>query len=73
MTAKPSCARTWSNNVGVMPALSGGRAIGRYMGLVVSIWVVYIGVIWAAFDQRKQGWHDKMASTFAVRSAPSNT
>lgn len=53
--------------------ISAGRAIGRYIGLVISLWVLYIGVIWAAFDQRKQGWHDKMASTFAVRSAPSNT
>jgi uncharacterized RDD family membrane protein YckC len=49
---------------GPIPA---GRAIGRYIGLIVSTWVLYIGLIWAAFDPRKQGWHDKMASTFAVR------
>jgi uncharacterized RDD family membrane protein YckC len=24
-------------------------------------------LIWAAFDPRKQGWHDKIASTFVVR------
>ena len=44
-----------------------GRAAGRFLGFLVSAWVVYIGLIWAAFDARKQGWHDKMASTFVVR------
>jgi uncharacterized RDD family membrane protein YckC len=24
-------------------------------------------VIWVAFDARKQGWHDKIASTVVVR------
>jgi len=43
------------------------RAALRYLGYVVSILVCYIGLIWAAFDPRKQGWHDKMASTFVVR------
>jgi len=47
--------------------ISTGRAIGRYVGFLVSGWVIYIGLIWAAFDPRKQGWHDKMASTFVVR------
>lgn len=46
-----------------------GRAIGRYLGFLISGWVLDIGLIWAAFDQRKQGWHDKMASTFVVRKA----
>lgn len=46
-----------------------GRAVGRYLGFIVSGWVLDIGLIWAAFDQRKQGWHDKMASTFVVRRA----
>jgi len=47
--------------------ISGGRAVGRYVGFVVSSWVLAIGLIWAAFDPRKQGWHDKMASTYVVR------
>lgn len=49
--------------------LGTGRSLGRYVGLLVSIWVLYIGVIWAAFDPRKQGWHDKIASSFVVRRA----
>jgi uncharacterized RDD family membrane protein YckC len=44
-----------------------GRAIGRFIGYIISSAVLSIGLIWAAFDPRKQGWHDKMASTFVVR------
>ncbi len=43
------------------------RALLRYVGLIISIAVIFIGVIWAAFDSRKQGWHDKIASTLVVR------
>ena len=39
----------------------------RYVGLIISIAVVFIGVIWVAFDGRKQGWHDKIAGTLVVR------
>lgn len=47
--------------------ISVGRAIGRYIGVIVSSWVLYIGLIWVAFDAQKQGWHDKMASTYVVQ------
>jgi len=40
----------------------------RYIGLVVSCAVIFIGVIWAAFDANKQGWHDKIASTYVVKA-----
>lgn len=40
----------------------------RYIGLVVSIVVFFIGVIWAAFDAHKQGWHDKIANTYVVKA-----
>ena len=43
------------------------RAAARYFGYIVSIWIVYIGFIWVAFDSRKQGWHDKIAGTVVVR------
>jgi uncharacterized RDD family membrane protein YckC len=39
----------------------------RYVGLVISFLVIFIGVIWVAFDPNKQGWHDKIASTYVVR------
>jgi uncharacterized RDD family membrane protein YckC len=40
----------------------------RYVGLVVSIVCLFIGVIWAAFDANKQGWHDKIAGTYVVKA-----
>ena len=39
----------------------------RYIGFVVSCVVFFLGVIWAAFDAQKQGWHDKIAGTYVVR------
>ncbi|MFN2582295.1 MAG: RDD family protein [Candidatus Dormibacteria bacterium] len=47
--------------------ISTGRAIGRYVGMLISAYVLDIGLIWVAFDPRKQGWQDKMANTFVVR------
>ena len=44
-----------------------GRAALRYVGLVISTFVCYIGLIWAAFDGRKQGWHDKIASSVVLQ------
>jgi uncharacterized RDD family membrane protein YckC len=44
-----------------------GRAVGRFVGYVISAIALDIGLIWVAFDARKQGWHDKIASTFVVR------
>lgn len=44
------------------------QAFIRYIGLIVSIVCLFIGVIWAAFDANKQGWHDKIASTYVIRS-----
>jgi uncharacterized RDD family membrane protein YckC len=46
-----------------------GRALIRYIGLVISILVIFIGVIWAAFDPNKQGWHDKIAGTYVVKTS----
>jgi|SRR6202158_481081 len=43
-----------------------GRAALRFLGYIISGIVCYIGLIWAAFDGRKQGWHDKMASTVVL-------
>jgi len=43
------------------------QALIRYVGLVISFLVIFIGVIWVAFDPNKQGWHDKIASTYVVR------
>jgi len=44
-------------------------ALLRYVGLVISVLVISIGVIWAAFDPNKQGWHDKIAGTYVVKTS----
>ena len=44
-----------------------GRAAMRYLGYVLSVIPCYIGLIWAAFDPKKQGWHDKIANSVVVQ------
>lgn len=40
----------------------------RYLGYLFNNIVFSVGFLAVAFDKRKQGWHDKMASTFVVPS-----
>ncbi len=49
-------------------ALSAGQSIGRYLGYFVSTVPLGLGLIWVAFDKRKQGWHDKLAGTVVIRA-----
>lgn len=44
-----------------------GQMIGRYLGYFVSIFGLMLGFLWVAFDDRKQGWHDKMAGTVVIK------
>ena len=65
--------------VGMMPfnmqvvRVSDGKKIGVARGLVryvvgyISVIPWFLGLIWAAFDSRKQGWHDKIAGTVVIR------
>lgn len=59
-------------NLRVVRASDGSRpdwviSLLRYVGLIISFVVIFIGVIWVAFDGRKQGWHDKIAGTLVIR------
>lgn len=47
--------------------LTWGQAIIRYIGYILAILVLGIGLIWVAFDPKRQGWHDKMAKTVVVK------
>jgi uncharacterized RDD family membrane protein YckC len=49
--------------------LSVPRALGRVLGKFVSGLPLYLGFLWAAWDPRKQAWHDKFASFFALKRA----
>lgn len=46
---------------------STGQFIGRYFGYFVATIPFLLGIIWVAFDSRKQGWHDKLAKTVVIR------
>ncbi|HMJ81287.1 MAG TPA: RDD family protein [Candidatus Dormibacteraeota bacterium] len=50
-----------------MDPISGGQAVLRLIGLWLSFLVVYLGVLWVLIDNRKQGWHDKLAGTLVLR------
>jgi uncharacterized RDD family membrane protein YckC len=53
-------------DTGGQPSL--GQCIGRYFGYFVSIFTLFLGFLWIAFDPRKQGFHDKLAGTVVVRT-----
>jgi uncharacterized RDD family membrane protein YckC len=44
------------------------QLVGRYFAYYVSLIPLGIGFFWVAFDDRKQGWHDKLANTVVVRT-----
>lgn len=56
----------------IVDAQTGGpltpiQSVIRYLGYFISIIPLFLGIIWVAFDRRKQGWHDKLAGTVVVR------
>jgi len=58
----------------VVDARTGGKPstaqfLGRYFAYLLSFVGLLLGYVWVAFDPRKQGWHDKLASTVVVRAA----
>ncbi|QCU72652.1 RDD family protein [Luteimonas yindakuii] len=53
--------------------LSGVQAVIRYVGYFVATLPLGLGIIWVAFDPRKQGWHDKLAGTVVIRPAGDRT
>jgi uncharacterized RDD family membrane protein YckC len=44
-----------------------GRATARYLGYLVDWLALGLGLLWVGVDDRKQGWHDKIAGTLVVR------
>ena len=39
----------------------------RYIGYLISTLPLLLGFFWAAWDPRRQGWHDKLAGTVVIR------
>jgi len=53
--------------------ISFGTAFLRAVGYFISF-IYFLGFIWAAFDKKKQGWHDKIAGTVVIiREQQNNT
>ena len=48
-------------------APSPGQCVGRYLGYTVASLPLGLGILWIVFDERKQGWHDKLAGTVVIR------
>lgn len=47
--------------------LDDATAVIRYIGYYISGAIV-IGLLWAFWDEKKQGWHDKVANTLVVKA-----
>jgi len=54
------------NSEGSVPGL-GYAALREIVGKFISTIFICLGFLWIAWDRQKQGWHDKIASTFVVR------
>lgn len=51
---------------------SGGKlsivqSLVRYISYYISVLPLFLGIIWVAFDKKKQGWHDKISGTVVVK------
>jgi uncharacterized RDD family membrane protein YckC len=72
--------RTWQASPGKMmigarvvdattgQTLSIGQCLIRYFAYIPATMALALGLIWVAFDPRRQGWHDKLARSVVVRA-----
>jgi uncharacterized RDD family membrane protein YckC len=47
-------------------SLSLGRSVRRFLGYILSIFAMWLGFLWILLDNRRQGWHDKIAGTLVI-------
>lgn len=57
--------------ISIVDAKTGGKPstaqwLIRYLSYYISAFVFMLGFIWVGLDRRKQGWHDKLASTVVI-------
>jgi len=48
--------------------ISWSDAVMRFLGFIMSFLFFFVGYIWIAADSRRQGWHDKIAETYVIRT-----
>jgi len=75
----PLCWGFLGQSIGMMPfgmrivrntdggKLTWGNVILRFIGMIVAFAVIFIGIIWVAFDSRKRGWQDLIGGTVVIR------
>ena len=56
----------------IVDARTGGKPsklqfVGRYFSYFLSLLPLGLGFFWVAWDERKQGWHDKLSGTIVVK------
>lgn len=44
-----------------------GTAILRWIGGIIAVLPLGLGLFWIAWDSKKQAWHDKIAGTYVIR------
>jgi uncharacterized RDD family membrane protein YckC len=44
------------------------QSVIRYLAYYVSLIPLGLGFFWIAWDDKKQGWHDKIAGTIVIHS-----
>lgn len=44
------------------------QILPRLFGYALSVMPVFLGFIWIAFDKQKQGWPDKLAHTWVIKT-----
>ncbi len=59
--------RTRIVDANTLGALSTGQCILRYIAIILAELTI-VGLLWIAWDRRKQGLHDKLARTLVVRA-----
>ena len=74
VTTAPAAASGWSAGtfqlVWLAPAVA---TVLFWMYRQATPGKMALGLLWVAFDPRKQGWHDKLAHTVVVRRKGGNT
>ena len=42
------------------------RGFLRFVGMILSGWILYLGFFWILIDKNRQGWHDTLADTYVI-------
>lgn len=57
-------AKVSDEKTGKKPSLQ--QFITRYIGYIHAVLPLGLGIFWVAWDNKKQGWHDKLAGTVII-------